>query len=309
MKFWACVLAIMVPGIVMADIASTTYTDKALSSKADDSAVVHKTGDEIIGGSKTFSNTIVSTSPVAFASPGATLRSNDEAGSLNMHGLKVNQLVMNTENSDSVILSVDDQYDKKIALTMMEKGNPTIELTTNDGYEGSALIMKDDIYNRIYMGKAYTGETNLFMMGENTELALESESSAVTATAGGDAAGIRVGTPNGGILLGTIPGLNNGNPTLWFQHAGKEANISFDSTNFINLSQDLKAPNATIDGVLTVASAIKAAYIMIRDTISPDSDNEIVPNTRWVNDRIEDARGVIPVGGADGTETAQIWIE
>lgn len=303
MKFWACVLAMMVPGIVMADIASTTYTDKALSSKADDSAVVHKTGDETISGSKTFSNTIVSTAPTPFMYPGTHLRASDEMVSLYMLGYKSNQLDMRTDNNNGVILSVDDQDDKESTLAMLEQGTPTIELTTNDGYEGSALIMKDNIYNRIQMGKAYTGETTLFMMGENTELALESESSAVTATAGGDSAGIRVGTPHSTILLGTTPGLNNGNPTLGFNNAGKAATISFD-TNYINLDQTLKAPNATIDGILTIGNRIELAR-----EVPSDFDNNTVPDTKWVNDRIEDARGVIPVGGADGTETAQIWIE
>lgn len=217
MKFWACVLAMMVPGIVMANIASTTYTDKALSSKADDSAVVHNTGDETISGTKTFSDTIVG--------------------------------------------------------------------------------------NSIHMGKAYTGDATLFMMGEYTELALESESSTVTATAGEDTAGIRMGTAHGDILIGTIQGVNNGNPSLAFTNTDKQASISFDS-NFINLSQALKAPSATIDGILTIGNRIELAR-----EVPSDFDNNTVPNTRWVNDRIEDARGVIPVGGADGTETAQIWIE
>lgn len=305
MKFWACVLAIMVPGIVMADIASTTYTDKALSSKADDSTVVHKTGDETIGGTKTFSNTIVSTSPIPFTALGATLRSNDVNGLLSIHGSKINRLNLQTDNNNGVDLLVDDQYDKKITLIMKEQNTPTIELTNNDGYEASALIMKDDTGNKIQMGKAYTGRTELFMTGESNGIILEGESSDTVVVAEGETAGISASTPNGAIRLLTAPGYNNGNPTLMFRNAaGKEASISFDSTNYINLDQHLKAPSATIDGGLTIGN-----HITLTREVPSDFDNNTVPDTKWVNDRIEDARGVIPVGGADGTETAQIWIE
>lgn len=302
MKFWACVLAMMVPGIVMADIASTTYTDKALSSKADDSTVVHKTGDETIGGTKTFSNMIVSTAPWVIAAQSMDLGSNNDGASMRMRGSKSNQLLMNTDNN-GVVLSVDDQYDKEATLAMLEQGNTTIELTTNNGREAAALIMQDDTGNRIQMGKPYTGSAGLYMMGEYTEIGLEAESSDVYATASGDSAMISIGSSNGGVRLMTAPNFNNGKPTLGFNNAGKTAYISFDS-NYINLDQHLKAPFATIGGVLTIGNRIELAR-----EVPSDFDNNTVPDTKWVNDRIEDARGVIPVGGADGTETAQIWIE
>lgn len=307
MKFWACVLAMMVPGIVMADIASTTYTDKALSSKADDSAVVHKTGDEIIGGTKTFSDTIVGISPVAFAAPNTNLRSDGENISLNMYGRKTNRLHMLTENSNSVILSTDDQDDEKIALTMLEKGNPTIELTNNDGNESSALIMKDDIRNTINMGIPYTGDTTLYMVGENTELNLEGEESNIYTSTGRDSAAISMGSPNGAIRLITATGFNNGNPTLGFNNAKGTMYFNLDPAgNLVITPQDASQPNILFfkEGNVAVMNTL-----LMHKTISPDTDNDTVANTKWVNDRIEDARGVIPVGGADGTETAQIWIE
>ncbi len=61
MNFWVCVFIIFWPVVVMADIASIEYTDNGLAFKADDSAVVHKTGTETIEGVKTFSDTITST--------------------------------------------------------------------------------------------------------------------------------------------------------------------------------------------------------------------------------------------------------
>ncbi len=66
-----------------------------------------------------------------------------------------------------------------------------------------------------------------------------------------------------------------------------------------------KTGNETISGTKTFSNA----SIILEDTVDSTADDYSVPNTMWVNDRIEEARGVIPVGGADGTDTAQIWIE
>ncbi len=40
-----------------------------------------------------------------------------------------------------------------------------------------------------------------------------------------------------------------------------------------------------------------------------NGDNNQVATAKWTEEKIDAARGVIPVGGADGDETAKIWIE
>lgn len=82
--FILTVLSILTVNTAQADIASKIYTDNIanalenqISTKATDTAVVHKTGAETIQGTKTFSDTITSTkSGVVFSAPNATIRSN-----------------------------------------------------------------------------------------------------------------------------------------------------------------------------------------------------------------------------------------
>lgn len=189
MRFFLCILAMVFPVMAMADIASTAYTDNALSTKADDSAVVHKTGNETISGTKTFSNAIVA----------------------------------------RTIGSTSTNYET----------SPFVLMPDSDSAGGPALFFSNRSVTSVPAAISYRKVEN------------------------GTAGVVAISAP------------------------GSEASVEIHPT----------------------AGYLFANRIILKDTVGSTVDDGSVPNTMWVNDRIEEARGVIPVGGADGTATAQIWIE
>lgn len=79
------------------------------------------------------------------------------------------------------------------------------------------------------------------------------------------------------------------------------------STTYTNNALDAvvhKTGNETITGVKTFSGTL-----LISNDIASNTDSNQVATTKWTNDKIDAARGVIPNGGADSTQTAQIWVE
>lgn len=64
------------------------------------------------------------------------------------------------------------------------------------------------------------------------------------------------------------------------------------------------------DGAISMPNSLTVANsITVKSDVATTSDNNQVATTKWTNDKIDAARGMIPVGGANSSEMAQIWVE
>ena len=64
------------------------------------------------------------------------------------------------------------------------------------------------------------------------------------------------------------------------------------------------------DGAISMPNTLMVAKtITVGTDVAMTTDSNQVATTKWTNDKIDAARGVIPNGGANSTQTAQIWVE
>lgn len=62
--------------------------------------------------------------------------------------------------------------------------------------------------------------------------------------------------------------------------------------------------NETIQGEKTFSGPVKVSAEIVND-----SDDNSVATTKWTNDRIDDVRGTVRVGGPDSEQYVQMWVE
>lgn len=105
----------------------------------------------------------------------------------------------------------------------------------------------------------------------------------------------------GGIVGGGIKDAGRGQIVMAPAYNGTDPYLR---TDFTIIAKDASSSSFNMQGDLSITGSAS-----VSTDVAQNSNSNQVATTKWTNEKIDTARRTIPVGSADATEYAEIWIQ